>query len=128
MLQEAWFAAKPQYANYGIGAILGSFNKSRLAVHAYNMLQSVGKEDFERRSMIMEFLSSIVEDSELSKTYYDYSDLEYKMKEERAKVTPEANKQLKIMLETRNTLLKNFDKRFKFMYERNFVAVKEKEA
>lgn len=126
MLQEAWFAPKAEYANYGIGAILGSFNKSRLAVHAYNMLQSVGKEDFERRAIIMEFLSSVVDDAELSKSYYDYSDLEYKMKEEAAKNTPEAKKQVKIMQETRNTLIKNFDKRFKLMYERNFVAVKEK--
>lgn len=128
MLQEAWFAPKAEYANYGIGAILGSFNKSRLAVHAYNLLQSVGKEDFERRSIIMEFLSTVVDDAELSKAFYDYSDLEYKMKEEAEKNTPEAKKQLKIMVDTRNTLIKNFDKRFKFMYERNFVAVKEKEA
>jgi hypothetical protein len=128
MLQEAWFAAKPQYADYGISVILGSINKSRLAVHTYNMLQSTGKEDFERKRMIMEFLTSVVEDENLSSIYYEYLDLEYKIDEEKVKTTPEAKKQVKTMLETRNTLLKNFDKRFKFMFDRNFVPLKAKEA
>ena len=128
MLQEAWFAPKPQYANYGISTILSAFNKSRLAVHTYNLLQSVGKEDFERKVIIMEFLTTVVEDSNLSKVYYDYVDLEYKIKEESGKNTPEAKKQVKTMIESRNTFLKDFDKRFKFMFERNFIPVKEKKA
>jgi hypothetical protein len=128
MLQEAWFAPKTEYANYGISVILGSFNKSRLAVHAYNMLQSVGKQDLERKRVIMEFLTGVVEDSNFSNIYYDYLELENKIKEENLKTTPEAKKQVKTMIESRNTLLKDFDKRFKFMYERNFVPVEEKKA
>ncbi len=128
MLQESWFAAKPEYADYGISVILGSINKPRLAMHAFNMMQSVGKEDIERKRIIMEFLISTVEDSELTSTYYEYLDLEEKINEEKAKTTPESKKQLKTMIETRSTLLKNFDKRFKFMLDRNFVPVPEKEA
>ncbi len=128
MLQEAWFAPKPQYGDYGISVILGSINKPRLAMHAFNMMQSVGKEDLERKRIITDFLISTVEDSELNSIYYDYLDLEEKIKEEKVKTTPEAKKQLKTMIETRNTLLKSFDKRFKFMLDRNFVPVPEKEA
>lgn len=128
MLQEAWFAEKPQYANYGISAILGGINKSRLAVHAYNSLQSVSKDDVERKEMIMSFLTETVGDETLSKLYYDYSELEIKIGEAKKETTPEAKKRLKIMTASRDVLLKDFDKRFKFMFGRNFVPVEEKKA
>ncbi|MGI9056062.1 MAG: hypothetical protein ACR2F2_09705 [Pyrinomonadaceae bacterium] len=128
MLQEAWFAEKPQYANYRISAILGGINKSRLAVHAYNSLQTVGKEDVERKEMIMSFLTETVGDETLSKLYYDYSELEIKIGEAKKENTPEAKKQLKTMTASRDVLLKDFDKRFKFMFGRNFVPVEEKKA
>ena len=128
MLQEAWFAEKPQYANYQISAILGGINKSRLAVHAYNSLQSVGKDDVERKEMIMGFLTETVGDETLSKLYYDYSELEIKIGEAKKETTPEAKKQLKIMTVSKDMLLKDFDKRFKFMFGRNFAPVEEKKA
>ncbi len=127
MLQEAWFTEKPGYANYSVGVILGGFNKSRLAVYAHNSLQSVAKDDLERRTIIMEFLTTTVEDENLSKIYYEYVELEGKIKEA-AKDTPEEKKQLKIMLASKNAMLKNFDRRFKFMFERNFVKVEEPQA
>ena len=128
MLQEAWFAETPQYANYGISSILGGINKSRLAVHAYNSLQTVGKDDVERKRVIMEFLTDIVADETLSKFYYDYSELETKIEEMKNADTPEAKKQLKTMTVSKNVLLKDFDKRFKFMYGRHFVPVEEKKS
>ena len=128
MLQEAWFAETPQYANYGISAILVGINKSRLAVHAYNSLQSVGKVDVERKEMIMSFLTETVGDETLSKLYYSYSELETKIGEAKKENTPEAKKQLKIMTVSREVLLKDFDKRFKFMFGRHFVPVEEKKA
>lgn len=124
-LQEAWFAEKPRYANYAVGAILGGINKSRLATYAYSSLQGVGKEDLERRQVIMEFLISVIEDSNLSNIYYEYLEMENKIKEAGTAETPEAKKQMKIMLESKDAMLKNFDKRFKFMFERNFVKVEE---
>lgn len=128
MLQEAWFAGSPEYANYGIAAILGGINKSRLAVHAYNSLQSVGKDDVERKRVIMEFLTNTVGDEMLSKLYYDYSELEIKIEEVKKESTPEAKKQLKIMTASKDVMIKDFDKRFKFMFGRNFVPVEEKKA
>lgn len=128
MLQEAWFAAEPQYANYGISAILGGINKSRLAVHAYNSLQSVGKTDVQRKRVIMEFLTDTIADETLSKLYYDYSELETKIEEMKTADTPEAKKQLKTMTASKEVLLKNFDKRFKFLYGRHFVPVEEKKS
>lgn len=127
-LQEAWFAETPRYANYSVGAILGGFNKSRLATYAYSSLQGVDKEDLERRTVIMEFLTSVINDATLSTLYYDYLELENKIKDEGTIDTPEAKKQLKIMLVSKDTMLKNFDKRFKFMHERNFVKVEEPQA
>ena len=128
MLQTAWFAETPEYANYNISAILGGINKSRLAVHAYNSLQMVGKEDVERKRVIMEFLTGVVADETLSKIYYDYSELEMKIEELKKETTPEAKKQLKAMTVSKDILLKDFDKRFKFMFGRNFVPVETAKA
>lgn len=125
MLQEAWFAPEARYADYGISMILGSINKSRLAVHTYNLLQSVDKNDTERRFIIMEFLTSAVEDEAFSQIYYDYQELEYKIKEAPAD-TPEAKKQLKAMQDSKALMLKNFDKQFKVLYSRNFAKVEAK--
>jgi len=125
MLQEAWFAPEARYADYGISMILGSVNKSRLAVHTYNLLQSVDKNDTERRFIIMEFLTSAVEDEAFSQIYYDYQELEYKIKEAPTD-TPEAKKQLRAMQDSKALMLKNFDKRFKLLYSKNFAKVEEK--
>ncbi|CAN5631321.1 hypothetical protein BH20ACI4_BH20ACI4_13550 [soil metagenome] len=123
MLQSAWFAETPQYANYGISGILSGISRSRLAVHAYNSLQTVGKDDIERKRVIMEFLTDVVADETLSKFYYDYSELEIKIEELKKETTREAKQQLKTMTVSKETLLKNFDKRFKFLFGRNFVPV-----
>lgn len=128
VLQAAWFAETPQYADYGIAAILGGINKPRFAVHVFNSLQSVAKEDVERKRMIMGFLTDFIADEALSKIYYDYSELEYKMEEIGKADTPEVKKQLKTMTASRDLLLKDFDKRFKFLYGRNFVPVEEQKA
>ena len=88
MLNEAWFAAEPQYANYGISSVLGGIGKSRLAVYAYNSLQSVGKEDSERKQIIMQFLTDTVADETLSKIYYDYLELEGKIVETKKEIRP----------------------------------------
>lgn len=128
MLQAAWFAEKPEYADYGIAAILGGINKSRLAVHTYNALQSVDKADAERKRLIMGFLTEVLADETLSKIYYEYHELEYRIEETKKETTPEAKKQLKAMTTSKDVLLKDFDKRFKFLYGRNFAAVEEKKA
>lgn len=125
MLQEAWFAPEAKYADYGIAMILGSINKPRLAVHTYNLLQSVDKNDTERRFIIMEFLTTAVDDEAFSQIYYDYQELEYKIKEAPTD-TPEAKKQLKAMQDSKILMLKNFDKRFKLLYSKNFAKVEEK--
>lgn len=128
MLQEAWFAETPHSVNYGISTILGGFSKPRLATHAYSFLQSVGKEDFERRTVIMEFLTSVVEDQTLTTLYYEYSELHHKINAEGENDTPEAKKQVKILIESKNAALRNFDKRFKFTFERNFAKIEVKQA
>jgi len=123
MLQTAWFAETPEYADYGINAILGGISKSRLAVYAYNSLQTVGKDDVERKRIIMEFLTTTVSDETLSKLYYDYSDVESKIEEAKQAETPEAKNQIKTLTIQKDTLMKDFDKRFKLLHGRNFAAV-----
>jgi hypothetical protein len=73
----------------------------------------------------MEFLIGVVGDETLSKLYYDYSELEYKIEELKKETAPEAKQQLKTMNVSKETLLKDFDKRFKFMFGRNFAPVEE---
>lgn len=123
MLQTAWFAETPQYADYGISAILGGINKTQLVVYAYNSLQSVGKDDGERRNIIMGFLVDTINDETFSKIYYDYSDIETKIGEAKNADTPEAKKQLKALTAQKDALLKDFDKRFKLLHGRNFAPV-----
>ena len=123
VLQQAWFAETPQYADYGISAILGGISKQQLAVYTYNALQSVGKDDTERRNTIMGFLVDTVNDETLSKIYYDQSEIQYKIDELKKDETPEAKEQLKTLAATKETLIKDFDKRFKLLNGRNFAAI-----
>lgn len=122
VLQQAWFAETPQYADYGISNILSGINKQQLAVYAYNSLHSVGKDDTERKNIIMGFLVDTVNDETLSKIYYDHSEIQYKIDELKKEETPEAKQQLKTLAVTKDTLLKDFDKRFKLLNGRNFAA------
>ncbi len=126
ILQESWFAEKPQYVNYGISAILGGINKSRLAIYAYNSMQSVGKNDFERRRIIGEFLTETIGDEGFSNLYYAIVELETKIDEAKTVNTPQGRKQLKDLNVLRETKLKELDKRFKFLLGRNFVPVENK--
>lgn len=126
MLQEAWFAETPQYVNYGVSAILGGINKSRLAVYAFNAMQSVGKSDFERRRNIGDFLSDTIGDEDFSKLLYDTSELETKIEEVKGVNTPQGRKQVKDLNLLRDLKLKEIDKRFKFLLGRNFAPVENK--
>lgn len=125
MLQEAWFAAKPEYVNYGISAILGGINKSRLAIYVYNSMQSVGKGDFERRRMIGDFLTDTIADEGFSNLHYELGELENKIDEAKKINTPQGKKQLKDLNLLRDAKLKELDKSFKLLLGRNFVAVKK---
>jgi len=126
MLQAAWFAEKPQYVNYGVSAILGGINKSRLAIYAYNSFQSVGKDDFERRRIIAEFLSDTIGDEGFSNLLYETGQFEDKINEAKGVSTPQGRKQLKDLTVLRDAKLKEVDKRFKFLLGRNFVPVENK--
>jgi hypothetical protein len=125
LLQDAWFAAKPEYANHGISAILGGINKSRLTLYAYNSMLSVGKRDYERRRIIGEFLSDAVGDETFSNLLYDISELENKLDEAKTVNTPQGRKQLKDLTLSRELKLKELDKQFKLLFGRNFVAAKK---
>lgn len=127
ILQEAWFAPEPKYVNYGISNILGNINKSRLALYAYNAMLSVGKGDFERRRIIGEFLSDTIGDEDFSKLFYETTELENKIEEAKTVNTPQGKKQLKDLNLLREAKLKELDKRFKFLFNRNFAPVEKKE-
>lgn len=125
MLQEAWFAAKPEHVNYNISAILGGFNKSRLALYTYTSMQSVGKNDFERRRIIGDFLTATINDEAFLNLHYDITELENKIDEAKAINTPQGKKQLKDLTLLRDAKIKEFDKQFKLLLGKNFVAVKK---
>ena len=126
MLQEAWFAEKPEYANYGISAILGGINKTRLAVYTYNALQSVGKGDVERRRIIADFLNEVIGDEDFSKLYYETTELESKIDEAKTVNTPQGRKQLKDLTLLKEAKLKELDRQYKLLLNRNFVAAANK--
>lgn len=127
-LQEAWFAAKPQYLDYGVSTILGSINKSRLAIYSFNMMKSVDRSDAERKMIIMEFLTNTVSDSALSDIYYEYITVENELSELSKDNSPKTKIQLKAKTERRNNLLRDFEKRFRFMHQRNFLPVENTNA
>ena len=126
ILQEAWFAEKPEYANYHISAILGGIDKTRLAVYTYNAMQAVGKGDFERRRIIGEFLTDITGDEGFAKLHSDTVELESKIEEAKSVNTPLGRKQLKDLTVLRDAKLKELDKQFKLLLNRNFAAVQKK--
>ena len=127
-LQDSWFAAEPVYVDYQISTVLGRINKSRLAVYTFNMLQSVDKRDSQRKQIIMEFLTSTISDSNLSEIYYEYVELDGKITDASKATTPESKVVVKTLTEKRNNLLKDFEKRFRFMFQRNFAPVDNMEA
>ncbi len=116
MLQESWFAQKPQYANYGIAIILKTLDNSRVAVYSYNMLKTISKTDVERRNLVMGFLTDVVEDDDLRDIYYKYVDINSELNTNKTKTLGE----LKAENELKAGLLKQFDKRFELMLSRNF--------
>jgi len=126
MLQDAWFAAKPEYVNYNIAGILGGINKSRLAVYTYNSMLSVGKSDFERRQIIGGFLADTLNDEGFSNLHYEIADIETKIGEVKGVNTPQGKKQSKDLTLLRDAKLKELDKRFKFLLGRNFAPVENK--
>jgi len=123
MLQEAWFAETPEYANYNISAILGGINKSRLAVYAYNSMRSLGKGDTERRRVIGNFLYEMSGDEVLSNLNNEVIELETKIGEAKNVKTPQGRKQLKDLNLLRDAKLKGLDARFNLLLDRNFVPV-----
>jgi hypothetical protein len=126
ILQEAWFAEKPEYASYHISSILGGINKSRLAVYTYNAMLTVGKGDFERRRIIGDFLIDTIGDEGFSKLHSDTAELETKIEEAKSVNTPLGRKQLKDLTLLREAKLKELDKQFKLLLNRNFAAVVNK--
>jgi hypothetical protein len=125
MLQDAWFAEKPEYANYGIAAILGGIDKSRLALYTYSAMQSVDKKDVERRRVIGEFLTSAVGDEAFSNLYYEISELETKIEEAKGVKTPQGRKQLKDLTLQKEAKAKELDRQFRALFGNNVVAVKK---
>lgn len=123
VLQESWFAAKPVYVDYSISTILGSINKSRLAVHTYNMMKSVDKNDSARKMIIMEFLNDTVSDQALAEIYYEYVGVENELSELTKDNSAKTKLLVKSKTEKRNALLRDFDKRFRLMHQRNFMPV-----
>jgi hypothetical protein len=125
LLQDAWSAEKPEYANYGIATILSGIDKSRIALYTYSAMQSVGKKDVERRRVIGEFLTGVVGDEAFSNLYYEISELETKIDEAKGVNTPQGRKQLKDLTLLKEAKVKELDKQFRVMFGNNTVAVKK---
>jgi hypothetical protein len=123
MLQQSWFAPQPEYATHGISAILGGINKSRLAHYAYTSMRSVGKGDAERKRIIAEFLADTLNDETFTNLNYEVVELETKIEEAKGVNTPQGKKQLKDLEALKTAKLRELDKRFNFLANRNFVPV-----
>jgi hypothetical protein len=123
MLETAWGAEKPQYANFGIPAILSGIDKSRIVLYAHDSLQKVGKNDPERSRVIMEFLNEAMGDETYSNIYYDIMEIEYKIEEAQKDNSPQGKKAVKELTAAKDAKLVELEKRFKFMQDRKFVAV-----
>lgn len=121
MLEEAWFAEKPQYVSYGVSGILGGIDKPRLALYTYSSLQKVAKNDVERKRIISEFLIDILGDEDFSKIFYEIYDLETKIDEAKKINTPQGKKQLKDLTALKKAKSKELDERFRFLQSVNFV-------
>ena len=127
-LRDAWFAESPEYATHGISAILGGIDKKRLGIYAYESMHSIGKNDVERRRIIGEFLYDMSYDEVFNSLNNEVADLETQIAEAKGDNTPEGKQQLKELTLQRDAKLVELDVRFKFLLDRNFAPVENKEA
>lgn len=118
-LQEAWFAPEPEYAGFGIGVILASFDRAGIAMYAYNMYSNVDSADSERKQIIMAFLTEVVEDENLSNLYTEFVNLDYEFESEEEK-TEELSK---VIAARKARLLDKFNRRFETLMAGNFGAL-----
>jgi hypothetical protein len=111
--QRSWFGQKPETIDYRLIKIVSSWEKSQLVTNAFSILQSIDESEFDRRKLIMEFISNAIEDGKLRNSYYQYSDVQIgKTKEIQAK-----------NLLIRNKQFEDFNDRFQFLLIRNFEPV-----
>ena len=70
--QRSWFGQKPETIDYRLIKIVSSWEKSQLVTNAFSILQSIDESEFDRRKLIMEFISNAIEDGKLRNSYYQY--------------------------------------------------------
>lgn len=127
VLQDSWFGVKAKRVDPNLAFMASRWDKSRLAVYGFNSMKSVGRDDFDRKLKMMDFITNVVDDESLSSIYYDYSSLSYQMDRETKKDDPKEVENLKTNIEKRKSLAEDFDKQFRLLYGRNFVSVKDGE-
>lgn len=118
-IQEAWFGGTSEQVDYSLTFMVGFWERPRLALYGYNMLQSLDPNDQDKKLQVMEFISNIVEDESLSSAYYEYYEVHHAIAEQ-MKSDVDVQEELKANIAKRDELIGSFDQRFQFMYGRNF--------
>ncbi|MCD9188721.1 MAG: hypothetical protein LUM44_20045 [Pyrinomonadaceae bacterium] len=61
--------------DYTMGELVGNWDKARLAIYGFGILQSVDRSNIEKTSQAMNFVADMAGDSKLYDIYYEYSEL-----------------------------------------------------
>lgn len=126
-IQKSLSGQKNRGIDYNLTNVAASWDQLNLAIYGFGALKSLENDDADKKDMLMQFLTNVVDDRELYEMYYEFSSKSYELSEYK---NQKKSLQSKEVLETKQTIIKTFDnfqKRFEFMLARNFEPVVEEE-
>jgi len=61
--------------DYAMAELVGNWDKTRLAIYGFGILQSVDRSNLEKTEQVMNFVANMASDGKLYDIYYEYSEL-----------------------------------------------------
>lgn len=67
--------SKDSQYDYTLAELVRNWDKTRLAIYGFNILQAIDRSDVEKNSQVMNFVADMAGDSKLYDIYYEYNEL-----------------------------------------------------
>lgn len=66
---------KDSQYDYTMAGLVGNWDKTRLAIYGFGILQSIDRANIEKTSQVMNFIADMAGDSKLYDIYYEYNEI-----------------------------------------------------
>lgn len=116
-IQNSFYGQKPKRIDYRLTRIVRNWDKASLATNAFTILQSLDETEFEKKKLVMEFISNVIDDNKLREIYYQYTRIQ-------AGNSPAKVKE--VLLNARIRKLEEYNKQFQALLMRNFEPIAKK--